>query len=94
MQINNILNNMDGTPENFLDKQHLEEDEPITIDPTIASHYYNLNSVFESFFPDDSLNLAKYTSKAEREQKSLNDSNYIYGEVVRKIYLILLYIIS
>jgi len=51
---------MDG-PENFLDKQHSEEDEPINIDPTVSSHYYNLNSVFESFFPDDSLNLPKYT---------------------------------
>jgi hypothetical protein len=73
--------------EKFLEKQHLEEDEPISIEGSLSTHYYKLNSIFESFFPDDSLNLAKYTSKAEREQKSLNDSNYIYGEVVRKNYL-------
>jgi hypothetical protein len=70
--------------EKFLEKQHLEEDEPISIESSLSTHYYELNQVFNSFFSDDSLNEAKFTSKAEREQKSLNDSNYIYGEVVRK----------
>ena len=41
-----------------------------------------LDDMFEDFFDDDSLCIAKQNSKLERDTKKLNDSSFVYGEIV------------
>ncbi len=40
--------------------------------------------MFNSFFPEDSLSIAKEKSIKERDSKHINDSSFTYGEIVIK----------
>ncbi len=44
--------------------------------------YFGLEKIYNFYYADNSLSLAKESSKNEREEKKLNDSSFIYGEVV------------
>ena len=59
-----------------------EEESPIIIDAETSIKYFKLEKVFNSFFPEDSLSIAKDKSIKERDSKHINDSSFTYGEVV------------
>ena len=59
-----------------------EEEYPIKIDKESSIKCYNLEKIFEHFFPDDSLSIAKSKSLEERDNKHIKDSSFTYGEVV------------
>jgi len=59
-----------------------QEETPFIIDPETSIKYYQLEQIFNSFFPNDSLKIAKEKSKEERDSKRINDSSFTYGEVV------------
>jgi len=61
-----------------------KEENPIIVEPETCIRYYNLEKVFDSFFPERSLSLAKEKSTEERDTKHINDSSFTYGEVVIK----------
>jgi len=65
-------------------KEENKEENPIIIEPESAIRYYNLEKVFNTFFPERSLYIAKEKSTAERDSKHINDSSFTYGEVVIK----------
>ncbi len=65
-------------------KEENKEENPIIVEPESAIRYYNLEKVFNSFFPERSLSIAKEKSTAERDSKHINDSSFTYGEVVIK----------
>ena len=65
----------------FFQKQ-TDEDLPIEISEEMTIKYAKLNKIFDTFFAENSLSLAKESSKEERDQKSINDSSFVYGEVV------------
>ena len=67
---------------NYFANQNAEEESPIIIDAETSIKYYNLEKVFNSFFPEDSLSIAKEKSIKERDSKHINDSSFTYGEVV------------
>ena len=69
---------------NYFANQTAEEESPIVIDAETSIKYYNLEKVFDSFFPERSLSLAKEKSTEERDTKHINDSSFTYGEVVIK----------
>ena len=72
-------------------KEDNKEENPIIVEPESAIKYFNLEKVFNTFFPERSLSIAKEKSTEERDSKHINDSSFTYGEVVIKIYI--LYII-
>lgn len=59
-----------------------EETSPITPDTSINQRCYSLEQIYNQFFPRDSLSKAKEASKNERDQRQINDSSFIYGEIV------------
>ena len=59
------------------------------VEEETAKRYYALEEVFNSFFPDNSLSIAKSKSIEERDSKHINDSSFTYGEIV--IFFILLF---
>ena len=65
-------------------KEENKEENPIIVEPESAIRYYNLEKVFNTFFPERSLSIAKEKSTAERDSKPINDSSFTYGEVVIK----------
>lgn len=69
----------------YFDSRTADEDYPVQIDEDTNIRYYNLEQLFNSFFPNNSLSIAKEKSKEERDSKRINDSAFTYGEVVRKI---------
>lgn len=71
---------------NYFASQTSEEESPIIINPETSIKYYKLESVFNSFFPEKSLTIAKEKSIEERDSKHINDSSFTYGEVVIKKY--------
>ena len=48
--------------------------------------YYNLENIFNTFYPIDSLPIAKEVSKEERRYKKIKDPSFTYGEIVYKIF--------
>jgi hypothetical protein len=73
----------------YFDKRTAEEDSPIVLDTKIQKKYQHLETLFEEFFEQNGLSIAKVvyslikqSSKEERDKKGLNDSSYVYGEVV------------
>ena len=73
--------------ENYFSNQSKEENKeenPIIVEPESAIRYYNLEKIFNTFFPERSLSIAKEKSTAERDSKHINDSSFTYGEVVIK----------
>ena len=69
-----------------------DEENPIQLGITTNIRYYNLENVFNSFYPIDSLPIAKNISREERINKKIKDPSFTYGEIVNKnILLILIY---
>jgi len=62
-----------------------DEETPVIIDQEASIKYYQLEQLFNSFFPNDSLSIAKEKSKEERDSKRINDSSFTYGEIVKHI---------
>ena len=62
-----------------------DEETPVIIDQDVSIKYYQLEQLFNSFFPNDSLSIAKEKSKEERDSKRINDSSFTYGEIVKHI---------
>ena len=44
--------------------------------------FFNLQVIFNSFYPENSLSIAKDKSKEEREKKGIKDNSFVYGEIV------------
>ena len=79
-------------PSNYFLSRTEEEENPIIIDEETSTKYYNLEVLFNSFFPNDSLSIAKEKSKEERDSKRINDPSFTYGEVVRHKLILIYYI--
>ena len=69
--------------ENYFSSRTEDEENPIIIDQETSIKYFRLEQLFNSFFPDDSLSIAKEKSKEERDTKRINDSAFTYGEAVK-----------
>ena len=67
---------------NYFESRSEEEENPIMVEEETAQKYYALEQVFDSFFPQNSYNIAKSKSVEERDSKHINDSSFTYGEVV------------
>ena len=67
----------------------LKEENPIILDKWTNIRYYNLQLIFDSFYPLTSLAIAKNTSKEERIAKKIKDTSFTYGEIVYKSYYII-----
>ena len=76
-----------GEGEKYFQSQSKDEDYPIPIDAETSKRYFKLEKIFNSFFTDDSLSIAKERSKEERDTKRINDSSFTYGEIVNTIFL-------
>ncbi len=76
-----------GEGEKYFQSQSKDEDYPIPIDAETSKRYFKLEKIFNSFFTDDSLSIAKETSKAERNSKNINDSSFTYGEIVHNNFI-------
>ena len=68
--------------ENYFLPRNNEEEIPFPIEIQINVKYYNLEQIFNCFYPENSLSIAKDKSKEEREKKGITDKSFIYGEVV------------
>lgn len=77
---------------NYFGSRSEEEETPIIIDEQTSIKYYHLEQIFNSFFPNDSLSIAKEKSKEERDSKRINDPSFTYGEVVRHKLILIYYI--
>ena len=66
----------------YFNSRSEDEETPVIIDQEASIKYYQLEQLFNSFFPNDSLSIAKEKSKEERDSKRINDSSFTYGEVV------------
>ena len=73
---------------------NLKEDNPIILDKWTNIRYYNLELIFDTFYPLTSLAIAKNTSKEERIARKIKDKSFTYGEIVFKIILNFYYIIT
>ena len=70
-------------PEKYFEPIIPEKDNPITIDEESSKMYQRLESIFNSFYPNNSTQLAKEKSKEERDNKRINDTSFAYGEIVK-----------
>ena len=68
----------------------LKEENPIILDKWTNIRYYNLQLIFDSFYPLTSLAIAKNTSKEERIAKKIKDTSFTYGEIVIKNFFYLI----
>ena len=68
---------------NYFASRSEDEENPIMIEPEASIKYFQLEQIFSSFFPNDSLSIAKEKSKEERDSKRINDSSFTYGEIVK-----------
>jgi hypothetical protein len=68
--------------ESYLNPQSSEEDMPIKIEKETNIKYYNLEQIFNTFYSENSLSIAKDKSREERENKKINDNSFVYGEIV------------
>ena len=64
---------------------NLKEENPKIFDKWTNIRYYNLELIFNSFYPLTSLAIAKNTSKEERIARKIKDNSFTYGEIVFKI---------
>ena len=75
------------SPEKYFEPIIPEEDYPITIDENTSRIYQRLETIFNSFYERNSLQIAKEKSKEERDNRRINDTSYAYGEIVNKSYI-------
>ena len=59
-----------------------EEMMPVEVDETTNFKQCGREKIYNFYYADNSLSIAKESSKNEREEKKLNDNSFIYGEVV------------
>jgi len=85
---NNIIND-DEAKKYFT--INLKEENPKILDKWTNIRYYNLELIFNSFYPLTSLAIAKNTSKEERIARKIKDNSFTYGEIVFKFLYILFY---
>ena len=67
---------------NYFASQSKDEDCPISIDRETSKRYFQLEKIFNTFFPSDYLSIAKEKSREERDTKHIKDSSFTYGEIV------------
>ena len=60
----------------------IEEEMPIVLSSKLNKKYYNLELIYNSFYPKNSISIAKEKSKEERDNKAINDDSFVYGEIV------------
>ena len=68
--------------ETYFNPQTSEEDMPIKIEKETNIKYYNLEQIFNTFYSENSLSIAKDKSREERENKGITDNSFVYGEIV------------
>jgi hypothetical protein len=78
-------------PLNYFDSRVCEEENPVKLSSEINLKYEELDMLFEEFFDENGLQVAKNSSKEEREKRKLDDSSFVYGEIVNLSYLIKMY---
>jgi hypothetical protein len=66
----------------YFDNRVNEEDNPINLPTEVHQKYEELDILFEELFDENSLHFAKQSSKDERDKKGLDDSSFVYGEIV------------
>ena len=71
----------------YFDNRVSEEDNPINLPAEVHQKYEELDLLFEELFDENSLHFAKQSSKEERDKKGLDDSSFVYGEIVFSILL-------
>ena len=74
------MQNEDGS--NYFLGKNDEEDYPLKIDEATSKKYFQLEKIFNQFFPINSLSIAKDKSKEERDQKQIIDPSFACGEIV------------
>jgi hypothetical protein len=67
----------------YFDGRVPEEESPVKLPAEIHQKYEELDLIFEDFFDDNGLHVAKQSSKEERDTKGLDDSSFVYGEIVK-----------
>ena len=87
----NQFQTINSNPNNVINEEamkyftlNLKEENPIILDKWTNIRYYNLELIFDSFYPLTSLAIAKNTSTEERLAKKLQDNSFTYGEIVFK----------
>ena len=87
----NQFQTINSNPNNVINEEamkyftlNLKEENPIILDKWTNISYYNLELIFDSFYPLTSLAIAKNTSKEERIAKKIKDNSFTYGEIVFK----------
>ena len=96
MIFNPNINQNPNNPNNEINEEaikyftsDLKEENPVILDKWTNIRYYNLQLIFDSFYPLTSLAIAKNTSKEERIAKKIKDTSFTYGEIVYKSYYII-----
>ena len=85
-QDNDQINQLEENGITYFSPRIDEEESPIELDENTSLKYFGLEKIYNFYYPENSLSIAKESSKNEREQKRLNDSSFIYGEVVNRFY--------
>ena len=60
----------------------IEEEMPIVFSSKLNKKYYNIESIYNTFYTKNSISIAKEKSKEERDNKAINDDSFVYGEIV------------
>ena len=88
----NQFQTINSNPNNVINEEamkyftlNLKEENPIILDKWTNIRYYNLELIFDTFYPLTSLAIAKNTSKEERIARKIKDKSFTYGEIVFKI---------
>ena len=87
---NTIITNQNNVINNEAKKYfvlNLKEDNPIILDKWTNIRYYNLELIFDTFYPLTSLAIAKNTSKEERIARKIKDKSFTYGEIVFNLFI-------
>ena len=77
-----IIININDEAKTYFNSITPEEEYPVILDINTNIRYYNLEHVFNTFYPVDSLNIAKNVSREERLNKKIKDPSFTYGEIV------------
>ena len=71
---------------NYFTSKSEDDETPLVLNIPTQIRYYNLENFYNSFYPIDSLTIAKDFSKKEREEKQILDPTFTYSETVCKIF--------
>lgn len=67
---------------NYFSPKVFDEEMPFQLDEYRNIKYYNIEKIFNLYFPENSLSIAKNVSLMERNQKQIQDGVFVYGEIV------------